>query len=88
MANANSLKIVSYVIVSVVLFIAYACVFGQQSIRRYLEGAVIITEHEEIFELSSMQPPGKKYIHIYLFLFFRTFLIVINSISSHNYSSA
>ena len=60
MDEASCLKINSYVTVSVFLFIAYACTFGQKSIRRYLENAVIITEHEEIFELSSMQPPGKK----------------------------
>ena len=60
MDKANCIKIISYVTVSVGLFIAYACVFGQQSIGRYLEHAVIITEHEEIFDISSMQPPGKK----------------------------
>ena len=60
MDKANGIKIISYVTVSVVLFIAYACTFGQKSIRRYLEEDVIITEHEEIFELSSMKPPGKK----------------------------
>ena len=66
MDKATGLKIT----VSLVLFIAYVCTFGQKSIRRYLDKDVIITEHEEIFELSSMQPPGKKskYLCLYFFI--------------------
>ena len=68
MDKASCLKINSYVTVSVGLFIAYACTFGQNSIRRYLEHGVIITEHEEVFDLSSIQPPGKNFKYLqYLF---------------------
>ena len=47
MVEKNLIKNAVNTTVSLILFVTYVCFFGQQSIERYLEGKIIITEHEE-----------------------------------------
>ena len=44
------------VVANIVLLIIYAYVFGQHSLRKYLEKGVVIVNLEE--ESSSIKPPG------------------------------
>ena len=50
-------------VVSIILLLTYSYFFGQKSIQRYLEGKIIITEHEE--KPLSIPPPGKNDIDRY-----------------------
>ena len=45
------------VVANIVLLIIYAYVFGQHSLRKYLEKGVVIVNLEE--ESSSIKPPGE-----------------------------
>ena len=47
---------VDKVVANIVLFIMYAYFFGHQSIKRYIDKAVITTKHSE--KPSSIIPPG------------------------------
>ena len=60
------------VVANIVLLIIYAYVFGQHSLRKYLEKGVVIVNLEE--EYSSIKPPGE---------FLR---IEINSVGIHSNS--
>ena len=67
----TGLKVVSYITVSVGLFITYVYFFGQDSFRKYLEGAIIIIEQEEKNVL--IPPPGKNYVSSFYF-FLKSYL--------------
>ena len=49
-------KHTAYVFANIVLLLVYACWFGQQSIRRYLDDAVYIIQQEE--KPATINPPG------------------------------
>ena len=51
---------IATIVVSIILLLTYSYFFGQKSIQRYLEGKIIITEHEE--KSLSIPPPGKIYM--------------------------
>ena len=51
-----SYKHTAYVFANIVLLLVYACWFGQQSIRRYLDDAVYIIQQEE--KPATINPPG------------------------------
>ena len=54
MTMTNKLK--SNVVINIILIIIYVYFFGQHSVKRFLDKAVIITEHEEKQKL--IDPPG------------------------------
>ena len=60
MMNKIAVRNVANIAVSMILFIMYVSMFGQNSIERFLEKKIIITEHEE--KPSSMPPPGTESI--------------------------
>ena len=51
-----TLKVVFHIAVSIVLVIIYVFAFGDESLRKYREKAVIVTEHEEY--IADMPQPG------------------------------
>ena len=51
-----SLRVVFHIAVSIVLVIIYVFAFGDESMRKYREKAVIVTEHEEY--IADMPQPG------------------------------
>ena len=57
MVEKTRLKDIGYIAVSIILLITYFLYFGKDSIERYLEKRVIITEHEE--KHVTIPPPGK-----------------------------
>jgi len=50
-------NIVSNVVVNVVLFVLYVCLFGVQCIQKYLGDGVTIINHE--VRPTAINPPGK-----------------------------
>ena len=50
-------NIFTQIVVNLVLFFIYLFVFGQHSVKKYLDNAVIITETEE--RPPFISPPGK-----------------------------
>ena len=56
MAGKLSLKLVATITVNIVLLIIYACTFGKNSMKKYLEGGLITVKHEE--PITSIKPPG------------------------------
>ena len=60
MVEKTRLKDIGYIAVSIILLITYFLYFGKDSIERYLEKRVIITEHEE--KHVTIPPPGKQVI--------------------------
>ena len=56
MAGKLSLKLVATITVNIVLLIIYACTFGKNSMKKYLEGGLITVKHEE--PITSVKPPG------------------------------
>ena len=56
MAGKLSLKLVATINVNIVLLIIYACTFGKNSMKKYLEGGLITVKHEE--PITSIKPPG------------------------------
>ena len=50
-------KVVVTVAVNIILIMIYVYFFGQSSVNKYLDKAVIITEKEE--KPDSINPPGK-----------------------------
>ena len=61
MGDKLSLKLVATITVNIVLIIIYACTFGKNSMKKYLEGGLITVKHEE--PITSIKPPG---MYIYL----------------------
>ena len=57
MIEKTRLKDIGNVAVSIILLITYYFYFGTDSIQRYLEKRIIITEHEE--KHMTIPPPGK-----------------------------
>ena len=47
MADRFFSRNIATLVVSINLLLTYSYFFGQKSIQRYLEGKIIITEHEE-----------------------------------------
>ena len=50
-------KIVTNVSIYLILLVIYTYLFGQISIRKYIDDAVIVTSHEE--KSAGISPPGK-----------------------------
>ena len=64
-----TLKVVLHIVVYVALVVVWFVAFGDESLRKYNEKAVIVTEHEEY--LGYVPQPGVfEYlsIHIYVYL--------------------
>ena len=77
--NKIAVRNAANIAVSMILFIMYVSMFGQNSIERFLEKKIIITEHEE--KPSSMPPPGKES------LLLKPMRIKYNNSSNRNISS-
>ena len=58
MADSFFSRNIATIVVSITLLLTYSYFFGQKSIQRYLEGKIIITEHEEKFLV--IPTPGKE----------------------------
>ena len=56
MADKLTLKLIATITVNIVLLIIYACTFGKNSMKKYLEGGLITVKHEE--PITSIKPPG------------------------------
>ena len=56
MAGKLSVKLVATITVNIVLLIIYACTFGKNSMKKYLEGGLITVKHEE--PITAIKPPG------------------------------
>ena len=58
MADRFFSRNIATLVVSITLLLTYSYFFGQKSIQRYLEGKIIITEHEE--KSLAIPQPGKE----------------------------
>ena len=47
MVDKAALKSVAYIIINVALLIIYACTFGKDSVKKYLDGGLTIVKHKE-----------------------------------------
>ena len=47
MVDKTALKSVAYIIINVALLIIYACTFGKDSVKKYLDGGLTIVKHNE-----------------------------------------
>ena len=69
-SNQLQLTMLSYkhtanVFANIVLLVVYAAWFGRQSVQKYLDNSVYITQKEE--KSSSIRPPGESHVDAYYF---------------------
>ena len=57
MMEKSSVKVVGNICVSIILLVLYGHLFGQHSLKRYLDRSVIITKHKE--KQATITPPGE-----------------------------